>query len=155
MLKRLLNVLIIGVSCLGGGVVSAQKIPSNASFNIVSYAGQVVYVDFWASWCVPCKDSFPFMADIARQFGDDLAVVAINVDEDKDDALAFLEHFEHPFEIVYDSKGELASGFDVPTMPTSFIFDRQGEMILLHRAFKKSHIEALREFIAEAIDAPG
>jgi len=97
------------VASLWGGTVSALNVPSNAAFNLDSYAGKVVYVDFWASWCGPCRDSFPFMADMSRQFGDDLAIVAINVDEHKSDALRFLDLFDVPFEIVYDPQGELAS----------------------------------------------
>jgi len=142
------------VLCLWGGLSSAQTVPSNSAFNLSNYAGKVVYVDFWASWCRPCLESFPFMADMSRQFGDELAIVAINVDEDKNDALRFLEIFEAPFEIVYDPQGELASGFDIPGMPTSYLFDREGNLLMRHVAFKRSHIDTLQQAIKSAVELP-
>lgn len=141
------------VASLWGASVLALNVPSNAAFNLDNYAGKVVYVDFWASWCGPCRDSFPFMADMSRQFGDDLAIVAINVDEHKADALRFLDMFDVPFEIVYDPQGELAQRFDVPGMPTAYLFDRKGNLLMRHVTFKKSHIDDLQQAMQKAVDA--
>ena len=130
---------------------AAQRIPANAQFNIENYAGKVVYVDFWASWCAPCRHSFPFMNELHEQFADELAVVAINVDEYRENAQVFLEAFNPRFNIVYDPEGELASGFDLPGMPTSYLFDRKGNLITRHIGFKQSQIEALRKMVADAV----
>ena len=126
--------------------------PGNAHFSLENYAGKVVYVDFWASWCKPCRHSFPFMNQLQAQFGDELAIVAINVDESRDDALRFLEALEPQFEIVYDPRGELAAAFDVPGMPTSYLFSREGRLLQRHIGFKKSQIEALRKTVADAVN---
>ena len=139
--------------CLWGGSAWALNTPGNASFNLANYVGKVVYVDFWASWCGPCRKSFPFMADMSRQFGDELVVVAINVDEHKDDALKFLEAFEVPFEIVFDPVGELAQGFDVLAMPSSYLFDRDGNLLMRHSGFLRSDIDELEQLIKTAVDA--
>ena len=145
--------ILCSIVCLWGGSALAFNAPSNASFNLANYTGKVVYVDFWASWCGPCRESFPFMADMSRQFGDELVVVAISVDEDKDDALNFLDVFEVPFEIVFDPNGELAQGFDVPGMPTSYLFDRDGNLLMRHIGFNRSDMEALKQVLQAAVDA--
>ena len=143
------SVLLLSALC--GRNVLAQSVPSNAVFDIEDYAGKVVYVDFWASWCVPCRASFPFMADISKEFGEQLAIVAINVDENKQDAIEFLASFNVPFDIVYDPQGELAEGFALPGMPTSFLFDHEGTLRLRHVGFKKSASDDLRQAIADAV----
>ena len=150
---RRLLVSIVLFSVLCGRSAAAQNVPSNIAFNLHNYAGKVVYVDFWASWCIPCRASFPFMADMTNEFGEDLAIVAINVDEDKNDALEFLASFEFdiPFEIVFDPNGELAAGFAIPGMPTSYLFDASGNQLLRHVGFRKSVSADLRRAIADAV----
>ncbi len=106
--KYVLSILILATA---GSQALAQQQLEAADFDLASYKGKVVYVDFWASWCTPCRASFPFMADIAGVHGDELAIVAINVDEKRDDALAFLKDYETPFDIVFDHTGELAAQY--------------------------------------------
>jgi thioredoxin-related protein len=91
------------------------------------------------------------MADIAAVHGDELAIVAVNVDEKRDDALAFLNDYETPFDIVFDPAGELATQYKVPGMPTSFLYDREGQLIGTHVGFRKKDMDALRQWIAESV----
>ena len=91
------------------------------------------------------------MAELASQYGEDLAIVTINVDESRSDADAFLENFETPFNMVYDAKGDLASAFKVPGMPTSFLYDRDGSFLYRHIGFRKSDQNAIRESIVAAL----
>ena len=151
-LVRHLMFSVLLLSALCGRNALAQNVPSNNVFDLQKYAGKVVYVDFWASWCVPCRASFPFMADMSEEFGEQLIIVAINVDENKRDALAFLATFKVPFEIVYDAQGDLAEGFAIPGMPTSFLFDRKGKPLLRHVGFRKSASDDLRQAIADAVN---
>ena len=130
--------------------MSQQPIEA-ADFDLADYKGKVVYVDFWASWCTPCRASFPFMAELAMEHGDDLAIIAVNVDEKRKDAEQFLSDFETPFMIVYDSSGKLASEFKVPGMPTSFMFDREGQLVGQHVGFRKKDMVAIREWIATSV----
>jgi thiol-disulfide isomerase/thioredoxin len=89
--------------------------------------GKVVYVDFWASWCVPCRLSFPWMKDLQAKYGErGLQVVAINVDRDRAAARKFLEDVHASLPIVYDPAGKLAKLYDLQVMPTSFIYGRDG-----------------------------
>lgn len=130
----------------------AADAPQTDVFDISTYKGRVVYVDFWASWCTPCRASFPFMAELAAEYGDDLAIVAINVDESRSDADAFLDTFEIPFDIVYDPKGVLATAFEVPGMPTSYLYDRNGSFLQRHIGFRTSDRDEIRNSILAAIE---
>lgn len=129
----------------------AQQQLDAADFDLAGYKGKVVYVDFWASWCTPCRASFPFMAEIAGVHGDELAIVAINVDEKREDALAFLKDYQTPFDIVFDHAGELAARYEVPGMPTSFLYDREGQLIGKHVGFRKKDMESIRLWISQQV----
>ena len=152
LIKKTLIRAWFAVLCLfASSAVYATEAPRTDAFDLAAYQGKVVYVDFWASWCTPCRASFPFMADLANRYGDDLAIVAINVDESRSDADAFLESFETPFDIVYDPDGELAKAFKVPGMPTSYLYDRNGVFLNRHIGFRKKDQDAIRDLIVSAL----
>ena len=112
--------------------------------DLSKYAGKVVYLDFWASWCGPCKKSFPFMNQIKQQFEEQgLAVIAVNVDIDRENADDFLAKHPAQFEIIYDPDGELMAQYEIQAMPTSFLFDRQGQLLGSHLGFKLEDAEEL------------
>jgi thiol-disulfide isomerase/thioredoxin len=122
-----------------------------AVFDLDNHAGKVVYVDFWASWCGPCRKSFPFMIQLHREFGDDLVIAAINLDEKRADADTFLSEFDVPFSVFYDPAGRVAEAFDLKGMPMSFLFGRQGEKLGQHVGFRKKDEEKLRAAIKTAL----
>ena len=98
--------------------------------------GKVVLLDFWASWCVPCRASFPWMNTMVDELGGDgLVVVAVNVDDKREAAEAFLADQPRRFEIVYDPAGCLPERFGVAAMPTSFVIDRKGRIAFRHTGF--------------------
>lgn len=102
-----------------------------------SLAGDVVYVDFWASWCAPCRKSFPWMRDLQARYGHDgLRVIAIDVDKEHSSAEEFLKEMDPAFSILFDSTGSLAKLYDLKVMPTSFIYDRNGTLKERHEGFQ-------------------
>ena len=106
-----------------------------------SYAGKVVYVDFWASWCAPCKTSFPLLNDLHKKLkAKGFEVVAINMDEDKSKAEKFLEEHKVDFTVLRDAKGEWADKFVVESMPTSFLVDKKGNVTYIHKGFTSGDI---------------
>jgi len=106
------------------------------TLDLSAYAGQVVYLDLWASWCTPCLKSFPWMQAMHRKYSDEgLAVIAVNVDRDPEAAAAFLKKHPVDFRIVFDTHAELARRYKLDAMPTSFLYDRDGTLIATHRGF--------------------
>jgi thiol-disulfide isomerase/thioredoxin len=108
------------------------------------FAGKVVYLDFWASWCVPCRTSFPLLDKLyAKLKAQGFEVVAVNLDEGKAKADKFLQEFQVNFTVLRDEKGEWADKYVVESMPTSFIIDRQGVVQHIHHGFTSGDINTL------------
>lgn len=92
-------------------------------------SGNVVYVDFWASWCLPCRKSFPWLQGMLERYRKEgLRIVAINLDNKSEAAAEFLQDLPVTFPIIYDSNGVLARMYNLEAMPTSFIYDRSGKL---------------------------
>jgi thiol-disulfide isomerase/thioredoxin len=99
-------------------------------------AGQVVLVDFWASWCAPCKASFPAMAKLHSDFsGRGLAIVAVSVDDKESAYAAFVKKLAPPFAVVHDRTHAFVQQVSVPTMPTSYLVDREGKVRFVHAGY--------------------
>jgi thiol-disulfide isomerase/thioredoxin len=112
---------------------------------------KVVLVDFWASWCGPCKASFPALKEIhAKYAAQGFAIVAVSIDESKDDMNGFLKKNAVPFIILRDAKGTLAEKLDIQTVPSSFLIDRSGKVTMVHSGYGGE--ETKKEYIA-AIEA--
>ncbi|HTI98165.1 MAG TPA: TlpA disulfide reductase family protein [Dongiaceae bacterium] len=98
---------------------------------------KVVLVDFFASWCGPCQESFPVMERLYQQYGKEgLVVVAINLDKKKEDMQDFLKAHPVTFVVLRDGSFSLAKQLKIPTMPTSFLLDRSGRVHSIHQGFK-------------------
>lgn len=111
--------------------------------------GKVVYVDFWASWCVPCRKSFPWMNKMQAKYkSQGLVVLGINLDEDKSAAKAFLKQVPAKFTIAYDPEGQTPGKYHVEVMPTSYLVDRSGNIVYSHRGFKKSQSDEMESKIS-------
>lgn len=97
-------------------------------FDLAAYRGKVVYLDFWASWCSPCLQSFPWMKQVQERHGrDGLVIVAVNVDHDRQAADAFVKKTAPNFKLVYDSENKLFDSYRLLGMPTAILFDRSGK----------------------------
>ena len=110
-----------------------------------------VYLDFWASWCVPCRRSFPFMNRLHRQYND-LRVIAINVDEFPEDAKGFLEQYPAEFRIIFDHKRVLPGVFNVKGMPTSLVIAPGGEVKAVHQGFNADGAAKISAFFKDVFN---
>lgn len=100
-------------------------------------AGKVVLVDFWASWCAPCKASFPMMARLHKDFAArGLVIIAVGVDEKPAAAAAFVRKLAPPFVTLHDREQTLVKQVVVPAMPTSYLVGRDGRVRFVHQGFQ-------------------
>jgi len=126
--------------------------PREEALDLGALKGRVVYLDFWASWCAPCRESFPWMNRLQQQLGPrGLVVVAVNVDRERRDADRFIEAHEPRFRIVFDPEGLLAERFSVRGMPTSFLIDRDGHVQLRHEGFRLADREGLAREVGRLV----
>ncbi len=111
----------------------------NLEGTLPDLSGKVVVVDFWASWCGPCKEAFPTFKELHKKYGEKgLVIVAVSVDEDADDMKKFVSKQKPEFVIVRDKTTKLASKLDLASIPTTFILDRKGNVVEVHNGFDKS-----------------
>lgn len=100
--------------------------------------GQVVYVDFWASWCIPCRKSFPWLNSMKAQYQQQgLTILSINLDHSRALADEFLAQIPANFPVIYDPKGLIARKYKLKGMPSSFLVNRQGEIVSAHVGFNQ------------------
>jgi len=114
--------------------------------------GQVLYVDFWASWCVPCRLSMPALDALYRKHGAaGFSVVGVNKDVSEDDARRFLQRVPVTFRWVPDRDDSLAKAFGVKAMPSGYLVDRKGIVRKVHRGFTAGTAAALETEIASLL----
>ena len=146
-------VLFACVTLADAGVKVGDALPDLAGAKLEgklpdTLQGKVVLVDFWASWCLPCAQSFPVMEDLQEKYKDrGLVVLAVNVDETNELMQNFLKKHAVTFPVVRDADQKLVAAFAPETMPTSFLVDTDGKVRYLHNGF---HGETTRkEYITE------
>ncbi len=130
--------------------VTLPAYQSNTLISLYMEKGQVLLVDFWASWCGPCRESFPWMTNIQAKYKDQgLKIVAINLDQERDQALDYLQKFKPGFSVLFDTDAKLPEDFGVIGMPTSFLIDRQGRIRSTHIGF---HSKETMNYESEIIE---
>ena len=114
--------------------------------------GKTVWLDFWASWCGPCRQSFPWMNAMHDKYGGSgLAIVAVNVDKKRADADRFLAQVPARFPLAFDPEGTTPSAYAIKAMPTSILIGRDGRVLAVHNGFRNEEREALEASIASSL----
>ena len=138
---------------------AAQKAPDfslngdKGMITLSEYKNQVVYLDFWASWCKPCRKSFGFMNNMQERYAKKgLKIIAINLDEDKSAATGFLKKHPANFTIAYDPDGKSPGEYNLSVMPTSYLIDTQGNVIFRHKGFKETQTASLEKVIVQTLN---
>jgi peroxiredoxin len=103
--------------------------------SLATHAGKVVIVDFWATWCDPCRASFPAYQRMVDEFGGKLGVIGISVDEEPSGIPAFAESTGARFALAWDEGQGAAKSYQPPTMPTSFVVDKHGMVRFVHAGY--------------------
>jgi len=140
-----------------GQPAPALQLPGTAgTVDLSALKGHVVYLDFWASWCVPCRLSFPWMNDMQARYGArGLQVLAVNVDAKRAAADAFLAQVPARFAVAFDSAGDTPRRFGVKAMPTSVLVGADGTVLQQHAGFRDDDRAALEAGIAAALARAG
>jgi len=126
-----------------------------AAVQLAAYKGKILLVDFWASWCVPCKTSFPALDAIYREYQPrGLEVLAVNLDEQRKDADQFLAAHPHVMTVLFDPKGAAPLAFGVKGMPTSYLIDRRGTIRFTHMGYSGDVDRSYRREIAQLLAEP-
>ncbi len=125
-----------------------QQNGQQQEINLSDYKGQIVYLDFWASWCQPCRKSFTWMNKMQSMYGNEgFKVIAINLDESRAKANKFLQQIPANFDVAFDPQGSTAESYNVKAMPSSYIIDKQGNVVYANLGFRGSDKEKLEEKI--------
>jgi thiol-disulfide isomerase/thioredoxin len=150
-----------GPAASGGGdehkLVGAQAPPfelptqsgSPAKISLEGLSGKVVLVDFWATWCKPCKESFPHYQRLSEKYSGDLVVVGISEDDDASGIADFAKTTGAKFALAWDDGQALSQSYEPPTMPTSYLVDRAGIVRYVHVGFHKGDEAELDSKIAQ------
>ncbi len=150
--RRLASVAIASFVILFSAPHAARSQASASSFDVARFKGKVVYLDFWASWCGPCKLSFPYMHKLAAAHPNDgFVVVAVDVDRSREKADAFLMGMKNQLPIVYDPDAKLARAFKITGMPTTLLIGRDGRVRYIHEGFSPSKTPAYDAQIEELL----
>jgi thiol-disulfide isomerase/thioredoxin len=152
MLKSLLRITITAAVLAGSyhGIARAidkgQTAPEIAlktlageTVKLSALKGKVVLVDFWASWCGPCRESMPVLEKLSKSYKEQgFVVLGVNIDNDAEAARKFLKDLPVSFQVVNDAQKQVAKAYAPPTMPSSYLIDRQGKVHVVHAGFKRS-----------------
>lgn len=130
----------------------------NKTIQLSKYKGKVVYLDFWASWCEPCKRSFPWMNELQAQYGEDgFEIIAVNLDTSRKDADEFLKQMPAKFDVAFDKSGKTADAYHLKAMPSSFLIDRKGRLVhksLGYRVEEKKIVEKkIQQLVGKSVVA--
>ena len=153
-LTRIIFMIAAIYWCATPSTAHSQEAPAlvlqgtHEQVNLENYRGKVVYLDFWASWCDPCRKSFPWMNQMQARYGNNgFKVIAVNLDTSRENADEFLSKIKAKFDIAYDPVGESAEAYKLTVMPSSFLINKQGELVYASKGFNAKEKRAIENKI--------
>lgn len=129
-----------------------RHLQSGKVASLSQFRGKVVYLDFWASWCGPCRRSLPLLNGLRQELKrSGFEVVAVNLDENINEAKRFLRQFPVNYPVLLDPKGKVANRYGLPGMPTSYLIDKKGKVRAVHLGFKKKDINKIKKQVVHLL----
>jgi len=162
--KRLAAAALVAVLSLPLlGAVTGKPAPQfnlpskdGKTISLAQYKGQVVMINFWASWCHPCRDEMPLLENIYKQYNKlGFVLLGVNVEPDSKAADGFLTALKSPvtFPVLYDRDSKVSQEFSVASMPSTVIVDRKGNVRMLHLGYKpgdeQEYMNSIRQLVRE------
>jgi peroxiredoxin len=125
-----------------------------SEINLAQYKGQVVMLNFWASWCGPCRQEMPLLENIYKKYNKlGFTLLGVNVEPDSKAADDWLKQTPVSFPILYDKESKVSKMYDVSGMPSTVIIDRKGNVRVLHQGYKpgdeNEYLDSIRSLIRE------
>ncbi len=127
--------------------------PSNAEISLKNFRGRVVYLDFWATWCPPCRQSFPWMDEMHERYKDEgLSIIAVSVDKKRELVERFTQQTKPAFIIAHDPTGTVAQRYKLRAMPTTYLIDKNGQLVMTHKGFRTEDQDKLEAAIQSLLE---
>lgn len=123
-----------------------ETVSGQATLSLKDYRGKVVLVDFWASWCAPCKKSLPELQKIDQEY-EDLRILAINIDDQKKNALKFMKKINLDMTVLFDEEKEVAEIFNLSEMPSAVLIDQEGVVRQVFPGYTKNKLGEFKQAI--------
>lgn len=146
------------VSSVNASTVSGKapeftlKSRSGKNLRLSEYRGQVVLINFWASWCGPCRQEMPLLEDLYKRYSKlGFTILGVNVDTDSTKANQYLRDITVTFPILYDTGNTVTKSYNVNAMPTTVIVDRSGNMRFLHQGYKPGYEKEYKKQVVQLI----
>lgn len=122
------------------------------AIQLASFRGKVVYLDFWGSWCEPCRESLPMLERLREEYSRaDLEVIGVNLDSDPRDGVKFLARYPVSYPVAADPAAQAAEDYALEAMPTGFLIDRDGLVRYVHRGFRQEDIATIKTRVARLV----
>lgn len=135
--------------------MAIKTLDGNSTSSLADYRGKVVLVDFWASWCPPCRKSIPLLSELHQSLKDKgFTLVAVNEDDDPQLGRDFMEPVKSDFPSLSDPEGKLSAAFGVRGMPASYLIDDKGVIQWVHEGFNPSEMENIRQQVNKLLNQP-
>ena len=160
-LPRLLMACLISLMCLSLAGAASVKGPapnftlkslSGKNLKLSEMAGNVVLINFWASWCAPCREEMPLLNALHKKYQPlGFTVLGVNVEEQVDSARGFLGDFPVDFPILLDNTNKVSKQYKVIAMPTTVLVDRDGNMRFLHEGYKSGDEKKYQQMIKKLV----
>ena len=159
-MRILTTLLLLALSSASFALKAGDKAPNfklplltqKGSLSLSEYRGKVVYLDFWASWCGPCRKSLPLLNKMRNSLkGQPFEVIAINLDEEIKDARGFLKQFPVSYPTLHDVTGQSPEKYALQGMPTSYLIDKKGVVRAVHTGFKPSDMKKIQQEVNQLL----
>jgi thiol-disulfide isomerase/thioredoxin len=151
-MSRFVQLVTVLMILLTSSITVARQQQWLSELNMTEFQNKVVYLDFWASWCGPCRQSFPWLNAMHSKYQDKgLVIIAVNLDKDFNKAEQFIKAFPASFLLYSDPKGIVAQKYKITAMPSSYLFSGNGELADKHLGFKKSDVARYEENIVKLL----
>jgi len=155
-LATLLGLTALAIANAPGGPAPGFTLPerNGGQISLDELQGQVVMINFWASWCGPCRQEFPLLEQMQQRYEPlGFTILGVNVEQNTDDAERWLAETDVSFPILFDRENSVSQMYDVHAMPSTVFIDRAGQVRYLHRGYKpgdeNEYLDLIRTLVRE------